>query len=499
MVQRYVSIWFRHLTTDWFAIRRPELRKIPFVVRVSDHGRMVVSAANAPAQKYGIHKGMVMADARALLPTLEVRDDPPELIQKLLTRVAEWCIRFTPVAAIDTPDGVLLDVTGCSHLWGGDELYLKEIISRLERRGYQVQAAMADTIGAAWAIARFGRGSMVVESGKHQEVIKALPPESLRLDDESVIRLRKLGLLRVGQLINLGRTALRRRFGPTLLIRLDQSLGKAIEAIHAVLPEEPYSERLPCLEPISTATGIEIALDNLLMQLCFRLRQDQKGLRSACLKCFRIDGKVEQVSIGTHRPSHHVAHLFKLFSLKLSSIEPELGIELFVLEAPKVEDLTGEQEKIWESSGDLADERISELIDRLTGKVGTQAIRRFLPAEHYWPERSVKVAASVSEVPTTEWQNEKIRPVRLLQVPEIIEVTAPIPDYPPMLFRHQEKIHQVVKADGPERIEQEWWLQQGQHRDYYRVEDESGHRYWIFRLGHYHDKNYRWFLHGYFE
>jgi protein ImuB len=498
MQQRFVSIWFRRLVTDWFALREPDLRQLPFVVRVSQHGRMVVAAVNAPASQLGIKNGMVLADARAIVPALQVRDELPGLAERLLRKLADWCIRFTPAAAVDLPDGIILDVTGCSHLWGGDERYLQHIAERLTARGYDVQASMADTAGAAWAAARFGSTNRVIESGRHQSLMLSMPPEALRIDVESVMRLRKLGLIKAGQLISIRPSTLRRRFGQELLDRIDQAFGKLHEVIQPVQPVEAYTERLPCLEPIVTAAGIEFALDTLLLQLCLRLRTEQKGLRTAILKCYRVDGKTQQVSIGTHKPTHHVSHLFKLFLLKIATIEPGLGIELFVLEAPRVEEFHPSQEKIWEGSGGLGDESVSELIDRLSGKVGSNAITRYLPDEHNWPERSIRPAQSVDEKASTEWPTDKQRPLQLLPVPEKIEVTAPIPDYPPMLFRHQEILHQVVKADGPERIEQEWWIQEGQHRDYYRVEDEKGRRYWLFRLGHYHDKSFQWFLHGYF-
>ncbi len=293
------------------------------------------------------------------------------------------------------------------------------------------------------------------------------------------------------------RSSLRRRFGQNFIKRLALVLGQEVENIIPILPVEPYQERLPCLDPIVTVTGIEIALDRLLRTLCYRLQQEQKGLRLASFKGHRVDGKVVQVDIGTNRPSHNVSHLFKLFEIKLSTIEPALGIELFVLEAPKVEDHFSLQEKLWEGSGGLEDERLSELLDRLASKTGVQATR-YLPDEHYWPERSLKPASSLIEKLTTEWRKDKLRPLQLLAIPEKIDVTAPIPDYPPMLFKHKGKLHRIIKADGPERIEQEWWLQQGQHRDYYRVEDESGHRYWLFRLGHYDDEKYQWFIHGFF-
>jgi len=498
MDKRYVSIWFRHLNTDWFSLRQPQLRNVPFVLRTPSHGRMIITATNAVAEANGINTGMVLADARAVVPELEVLDDIPDLSEKLLKRIAEWCIRFTPVVAIDLPDGLLLDVTGCSHLWGGDENYVSDIIKKLKTRGYDVRVAMTDTIGAAWAVARFSKEPLVIASNKHIDALMSLPPQALRLEADVVDRLHKLGLHQIRQFIKMPCASLRRRFGQHFLMRLDMALGQQIETIQPVQPIEPYQERLPCLEPIVTATGIEIALRQLLETLCLRLMQEQKGLRTAIFKGYRIDGKIEQVDIGTSRPSHNVKHLFKLFEIKLPTIEPDMGIELFVLEAPKVEDHLPMQEKMWEGSVGLEDMRLSELIDRLANKVGIQTIHRYLPDEHYWPERSFKQSTSLQEKSTTVWRKDKLRPLQILRHPERIDVTAPIPDYPPMVFRYKGKVHHIVKADGPERIEQEWWLQQGQHRDYYRVEDEEGHRYWLFRLGHYHDETYQWFIHGFF-
>ena len=498
MSKRFVSIWFRHLTTDWFTLRQPRLKNLPLVLRAPSHGRMIITASNALAEQYGVNTGMVLADARAFIPDLEVLDDKPGLPEKLLQRIAEWCIRFTPIVAVDLPDGLLLDASGCTHLWGGDQAYVEDITKKLNARGYDVRVAIADTLSVAWAVARFGKEPRVISRGQDLEALLPLPPEALRLDAETVERLHKLGLHQVRQFINMPRSSLRRRFGPYFLTQLEKAMGQELEVIKPIQPVEPYQERLPCLEPIVTATGIEIALQELLKTFCRRLQQEQKGLRAAIFKGYRVDGRIVQIDIGTNRPSHNVNHLFKLFELKLPTIEPAMGIELFVLEAPKVEDHFPQQEKMWEESGGLEDIRLSELIDRLASRNEGLSIHRYLPAEHYWPERSVKETQSIREKPQIGWRDDKQRPLQLLKIPAPIQVTAPIPDYPPMLFRYHGKLHKVVKADGPERIEQEWWLQQGQHRDYYRVEDENGCRYWIFRLGHYYDETYQWFLHGYF-
>jgi len=498
MDKRFVSIWFRYMATDWFALRNPHLKKQPFVLRTPVHGRMIVTGTNSTAERLGIFGGMVLADARAVVPDLEVMDDQPDLIQKVLKRLGEWCIRFTPFVAIDLPDGLFFDATGCSHLWGGDDLYLKCIIKKLNDRGYDVQAAIADTPGAAWAVARFGKAQSVIPVGGHIETLSHLPPESLRIEKEVADRLHKLGLRQMGKFINMPRPSMRRRFGQQFLSQLDKALGYEMEVLESLQIIESYQERLPCLEPIVTAIGIEMALKKLLETLCLRLREEQKGLRSATLKCYRVDGKVEQIGIMTNSASHHVSHLYKLFEIKLPTIEPALGIELFVLEASKVEDHFSRQEKMWTDEAGLNDERLSELVDNLTNKLGANVVHRFVPDEHYWPERSFRPSTSLQEKLVTPWRNDLLRPLQLLPKPEPIEVTAPIPDYPPMLFRYGGKLHKIIKADGPERIEQEWWLQQGQHRDYYRVEDELGNRYWLFRLGHYDDKTFKWFLHGYF-
>lgn len=498
MGKRFISIWFRHLTTDWFTLRQPELRELPFVVSAHSHGRMMIVAANALAEQQGVYPGMVLADARAVIPSLQVLDEKPGMSDKLLRKIAEWCIRFAPIVAVDMPDGLFIDATGCPHLWGGDSYYLTAIAQRFKSRGYDVRVGMADTIGSAWAVARFGQQSMLVESNKQFEALLSLPPAALRLEQEEVELLHKLGLRQIGQFIRMPRQALRRRFGPEFLMRLNQALGNVEEMIEPVEPIEPYLERLPCLEPIVTITGIEIALQRLLEALCHRLQQKEKGLRLACFKAYRADGKIEQVDIGTIRPSHNVKHLFKLFEIKLSTIQPDQGIELFVLAATKVEAHSPIHSTLWGSTCGLDNPGLSELLDRLAGKFGANHIHRYIPDEHYWPERSFKLALSLEEKSTTAWRVDRCRPLHLLSKPEAIEVTAPIPDYPPMLFRYKGKLHKIIKADGPERIEQEWWLQQGQHRDYYYVEDEEGHRYWLFRLGHYSDKSYQWFIQGFF-
>jgi protein ImuB len=499
MAKRFVSIWFRHLTTDWLTIRQPVLKGQPVVFAESDHGRMVITATNTAAEAQGIGQGMAVADARAVVADLQVFDEKTGRNEMLLKALGEWCIRYSPIVAVDLPDGLVLNASGCTHLWGGEREYLKNIVNRLRQKGYDVRVSIADTIGAAWANARFGKVSPIIEPGAQGDVLRVIPSVGLRLEPEVLDKLHKLGLYNIGSFMDMPRSVLRRRFGYGLLLRINQALDRVEAIIEPLHPIEVYESRLPCLEPIRTRTAIEIAIKKLLEMLCFDLKSDGQGIRTAVLKCFRLDGRVEQVDIGTNRPTYHISHLFKLFELKIGNVAPGLGIELFVLTATKTEDVSLVQEAIWAGKQGLEDSAVAELLDRVAGKVGVKAIHRYLPDEHFWPEKSIKQASSLKEEPAIPWPQNRPRPTRLLSTPEPIDALAAIPDYPPKNFIYRGKRYNISKADGPERIEREWWMDEGEHRDYYVVEDDKGCRYWLFRLGHYSDeKNYQWFIHGFF-
>jgi protein ImuB len=497
MQKRFMVIWFRHLLTDGLARRRPELKDLPFVLAAPVKNKSIISASSIAAEREGTFTGMAVADARAAVSELLVFDEVPGQAFKLLRLLGLGCIRYTPLVCLDMPDKLVLDISGCAHLWGGEREYLKEIVLKLRAAGFDARAAIADTPGTAWAVARFAQKRPVIETGGQAAAISTLPPAALRLETGILERLQKLGFRSIGPLLELPASVLRRRFGQGLLLRIDQALGRVEEYLQPLVPPVPYTERLPCLEPIRNVPGIEIAIERLLSVLCLRLQEEGMGLRKAFLKCHRIDGRKIQVGISTTKGSHSVSHLMRLFRLQIDKIEPALGIELFVLEISRVEPIETLQEQLWAASKGLGDTSLAELLDRIAGKVGPQAIRRFLPAEHYWPERSVKLATSLSEAPVAAWP-EALRPIRLLSVPEPIEVMALVPDHPPKLFTHKGKRHTIAKADGPERIGREWWQDKGEHRDYYRVEDSEGQRYWLFRSGHYDGGDARWYLHGYF-
>jgi len=498
MGKRYVTIWLPYIKTDWYARRDPVLGKEPFVLYQTTRGKMMITAANRKAETKGIFTGNVLADSRAIYPPLEAKEDDSDFFTDLLLRFAKWCIRFSPWVAIHPPDGIVIDASGCTHLWGNEEKYVQDISTRLLHAGYHVKVAMASSIGCAWAMAHFAQTTTIIAAGKEQEALNPLPIQALRLPTELCDRLCKLGIVKIKNVLALPGTALQRRFGQELLLRLQQALGYVEEHVDFVFIIPPYQERLPCLDPIVTLAGIEIALKKLLDALCQRLQKEEKGIRNACLICHRIDGNIQQIDIGLTHPSRDEAHIFKLFTIKLSSIEPKLGIELFILESTRVEHFANTIQKIWSKKGDLLDDALLKLIDQIGNKIGSENIYRTVPDEFFIPEKSFKQATVLHEEMQTTWDATKMRPVKILSPPQKILVTAPIPDYPPILFRYKGKVHKIVKADGPERIEPAWWLQGGLHRDYYYVEDDEGHRYWLFRYGHYKSgTSDRWFLHGF--
>lgn len=494
---RYACIWFPYLLSEYTVRKKPELREVPFVLACYERGRMVIESVNVLAMQLGIRPAMVLADCKAIFPDLQVVKSVPGQARNLLQALAEWSIRYTPFAGIDLPDGLILDTTGCTHLWGSEIKYLESIQMKLKAYGYTAHFGLADTIGSAWAISRFDPSRAVVKPNAQRDALLQLPAVALRLEPEVVARLKKLGLQRIDSFIDMPAATLRRRFGPNLSQRIRQALGLEIEMLVPVKPIEPYQERLTSMEPIVSAIGITMALEKLLEALCTRFDAEGLGLRYAVFKAYRIDGDIQQIEIGTGHPSRNMRHIFKLFEHKIATFQPDLGFELFILEAPTVEPVTQEQAAIWNTSCQN-DNQVTELIDRIAAKTSTTAIKRYLPAEHYWPERMVKEALPLWEKPLTVWQTQKPRPIHLLSRPEVIEVTAVLPDNPPIQFRYKNKLHVVAKSDGPERIEQEWWLADGLYRDYYCVEDQSGARYWLFRSGPYVKGQTEWFIHGFF-
>jgi protein ImuB len=495
MPKRYVSIWFRYLLTDWKAKRLPAVKDLPVAFTQPDHGRMLVIAMNREAEHFGVKHGMAEADVRVIAPGIQVFEAKAGHNIKLLKGLAEWCLRYTPLVMADPPNGLLLDVTGCTHLKGGEEGFLKDMVARLKGLGYTIRPGMADTIGCAWAVARCAESGLIVPPGAQRNALMSLPPASLRLAPELLIKLNDLGFYQVGDFIHMPKSVLKRRFGGNMVLRLYQALGPEAEFLLPLKEPVPYTERQAFLEPIRTRPVIEKELHDLLDRLCKRLYGEGLGLRSATLIYYRIDGKSGQLTIGTNHPSQRTDHLFKLFNLQLDQVAPGLGIELFILNATKTESASDKQSNLWNGKPSTDSEQIAELLDNITARTGTASIHRYLPEEHHWPERAAAHCTDLTRQPEIDWPEDIIRPIQLLRPPEPIEAMALTPDYAPRQFIYRGERHIIVNADGPERISHEWWKEEGGYRDYYVAEDEEGMRYWLFGSA---DEPRRWFIHGYF-
>lgn len=498
MAKRFLSVSLPHLQADILARRQTDLRTRPVALAQRVRSRMQLCSVNKAAAVEGIYPGMTVADARSLVPSLEVVTEELPDISESLQSLAVWCQRFSPLAGIQAPDGLILDISGCSHLWGGEMAYQQHIEKRLLQGGFSASTAIADTIGAAWALARFAPQYSPLPPGEQERALRPLSIRALRLDTATIDKLYKLGLYQIQDCLQIPRPALRRRFGQLLGERLDQALGLQAESFYPSLTPPEYLMRLPCPEPIQTATAISIALQQLLDSLCLQLKQEQKGLRQCILLCYRTDGEVQRLEIRTAKAVCNPSHLFHLFSLQIERIEPDLGIELFTLEATITETLPPEQEILWRLQSKESEIQTAVLLDKIRNYLPQANVQRFLPEERYWPEYAISSCSDLHTVPQTIWRNNIPRPIRILQVPQEIQVMVPIPDYPPAQFQYKGQIFRVVKADGPERIETEWWLRAGAHRDYYYVEDEQGNRYWLYREGHYYSETSKWYLHGFF-
>ncbi|WP_247887023.1 DNA polymerase Y family protein [Azospirillum sp. SYSU D00513] len=402
---------------------------------------------------------------------------------------------------------MLLDVTGCAHLFGGEEALRADLIARLRRAGFAVRAAVADTPAAAWAAARFAPRAGIVPPGGQAEALAPLPVAALRLPEETVRGLEAVGLRRIRDLAPVPRATLARRFGAELARRLDQAFGALDEPLSPRLPVPPHEERLALAEPISTPDSIALAALHLIGGLCRRLAAEHRGLRRLELTVFRTDhgpdSVPQSVAIGTGRPVRDPAALMRLLGGKLERIAPGPGLELLVLAAPLVEPLAPAQAGL--TGAEEKGKDLGALLDRLANRLGEDSLLRLVPRQSWLPERSVAgvppldagLGADSESAPL--WPDDRPRPVRLLVPPEPIEVVAPVPDDPPKLFRWRGATHRVGKADGPERLCAEWWRHGGELRDYYRVEDMEGRRFWVFRLGlHRPEAPAGWFLHGFF-
>ncbi len=465
-------------------------------------------AASAEAAALGLHAGQKATDALALVPELVTAEAEPEADTTALSALVDWCVRFSPAVAADPPDGLLLDVTGVDHLWGGEAAMLADFRTRLAKSGLPFRCVIADTPGAAWALVRFGEDGTIAPPGGQGPLLAPLPPAALRLEPETWAQIERLGLRRIGQIMDLPRAPFGRRFGQAALTRLDQALGRETEALTFRRPPTPWFARLAFAEPISAPEDMARVTADVTARLCARLEAESHGARRFELCFHRLDGKAMPLSIGLALPGRDPIRIARLFAPRLETVDPGFGIEVVTITAQAVEATSGRQVRLDALRDAALEDGLAPLVDRLTNRLGPERVWRSAPVESHVPELAAARARPL-DAPAPEvraWNREAPRPLRLFRRPEPVEVMAPIPDDPPTLFRWRGQVHRVRRAEGPERIAEEWWkgaigdARTDNLRDYYRVEDDAGGRFWLFRVGLYADPEDppKWWLHGLF-
>ena len=477
---------------------------------------------------------MGIADARAMHPSVEIVEADPEADRRLLEGLADWCDRYTPLVALDGADGLFLDITGCSHLFGGEQALIGDMLRRFPEQGLEARAAIAATAGAAWAVARF-HGSAVVPEGAEARWLAPLPPAALRLDAATCTALDGVGLRTVESVMAAPRAPVVRRFGREIVLRLDQALGMVDEALSPRLAVPELSAERRLAEPVVTTEDVErlvLLLAGALEEALERRGAGALGLR---LFLFRVDGLVARLSVGLSAPARAPDRIAKLFHERLAALGDDLdagcGFDLVRLTVPSTAPLDMRQTDLGAASRDDAGD-LALFVDRVCARLGRGAVRKPVPVASHLPERAVAFSpfAEVSAAATvTDAAIPAIaeRPLRLLGRPEPVDVMAEVPEGPPRNFRWRRTHHRIVRAEGPERIGPEWWLENPhvesrqdeteaacgmrrreaaearraqRTRDYFRVEDEDGRRYWLYRQGLYglSEEPPRWFLHGVF-
>lgn len=498
---------------------------VPLLTSIRTGNRVLVAAVCPVARALGVRPGMAVTEARAYGSGLDIRPADPAGDLAALHRLALMAARrWAPTVALEGSDTLLIDLTGVAHLHGGEARMAARIVRLLARRGYRGRIAIADTPGAAWALARFDDAAAIriCPPGQHVEALAPLPTPALRADPAAVELLRRLGIERIGQLAAMPRAPLARRFGGALVTRLEQALGTLPEPLAPVVPRDAIAVVRRFAEPVATAEGIAHWIGALAPELCAALEREGLGARAVEMVADRVDGVPQRIRIGLARASRDPLHLTRLIARRIEDVEPGYGIDAIVLHVLRAEPLAARpfDERLEED----AKPDLAPLADTLATRIGSRRMWRSRPIESDVPERSVGRDAILDPpdrggvrrrrddvrqldrgAPPDPWRPDWPRPARLLARPERLDhVLAELPDQPPRRFTWRGRTIRVVRADGPERIAGEWWRRTAEThavRDYFRVEDEGGHRYWLFRRGDGErgvTGDLSWYLHGLF-
>ena len=500
MRRRIASVWLTDLDADIAGRRDPAWRTTPLAFFRESGGRLLLTAANSAAAMEGVTPGMTLADGRARLADLTVL--PEDLAARARTQQAlrRWFDRFSPHVGQDGDNGFFLDMTGSARLFGGEHAFLDDLLARLQRLGFGCRAALADTPGAAWALARYGETGVIACPGKARDAIHDLPVAALRLAPATVERLRRLGLVRISDLLALPRPALTRRFGLAVVRRLDQALGATAEPIAPERLAAPFQTRLAFAEPLTTEPALQEALARLIEPLVGQLANADQGALGLAFTTERMDGHRQTLFARAAEPTRDKRRLARLYAERLATIDPGFGIEAATLAAPETATLHARQRAAFGPA--TAPDALSQLIDRLGGRLGFDAVARFAPRDRWQPDRSFQLQPTgvdgAEAASPDDWRHTAAppRPLLLLNRPEPVPADAPDDALaPPAAIRRAGRWRRLRRAEGPERILPEWRIRDPAWpaaRDYWRAEEEDGDRIWLYR------ERDRWFLHGFF-
>ncbi|MEM7775115.1 MAG: DNA polymerase Y family protein [Pseudomonadota bacterium] len=496
-MKRFVSIWLANFPIE--RLRRAKApgrvktsfdsqpaREHPFALAMSGARGITIAAVNQSARRAGVQIGQTVADARSIFPALMTQPAEPENDARALNQIAMWAGRYGPNRNTDGDDGLWIETTGVAHLFGGEAALLQDIACRLEHAGFTTRIAIADTIGAAHALARFAnrrdQHRTLASPGQTELALQDLPVDALRLTEDSVVMLKRLGLRRIGQLTTLPRAALARRFredvragrqashrnalARAVVWRLDQALGRITEPLAAMEDPPVRRQARAFAEPLISSDGVEVALKDLVTRLCHLLRTAGEGALRLRLCLYRSDGTRATVMAGTSTPSHMAAHIFDLFRERLDTVDAGMGVDLIALEALRVDTVRPHQAALTvhdQQAGDVA-----HLIDRLTNKLGERSVLRLAEFGSHLPEYAEARRPAIthrdgggSDLTAPEALQRcgrpGPRPSFLLPRPEPISVVAELPEGAPARFRWRRVSRRIVRSDGPERIAPEWW------------------------------------------
>ena len=528
---RYLSLHLPTLPTDRILrLRRasPKPPDAPFATIARIKGAYRLASLDAQAAKLKLRPGMALADARAQYPGLVVADADAVAEAACRVSIADWCRRFTPLAAFDPVNGIMLDVSGVAHLFGGEAALCDDIERRLAAQGFAARTGIGPGPEAAWALARFAHVKILpadIGTARLPRIFGDFPLAALGLGDEKIADLAQAGLRRIGDIVVRPRAPIAARFGAVLLARLDALMGMTKSAISPRFEAPAYVSERRFAEGLAHSHAIEATILTLAKDLCTLLERHGEGARQLGLTLFRVDGLVRHVDAGTSRPLRDPAAIARLFAERIEALgenglETGYGFDVIRLAALVVERDGVAQAQLAVAADELAvtspaaEAEMADLIDRLGARLGLRRITRLLPQGTHIPEfATVPVAASAvsAGAAAQQWQAAGLpaasgapsRPVKLLHRPEPIDTIAAVPDGPPLRFRWRRIMHEVAAIEGPERIAPEWWKNAGADsltRDYFRAEDRGGQRFWLFREGLFNAETARprWYVHGLF-